>query len=97
MTQRTRAALYLRVSTTRQEEGYSLETQEAGCRAYAAQHGLDVDEAHVYQEVFTGVELWERPQLTRLREAIHRQQIDAVICYAIDRLARADRTTTGGR
>ncbi|HCG30759.1 MAG TPA: hypothetical protein DEU95_13845 [Chloroflexi bacterium] len=88
MTQRTRAALYLRVSTTRQEEGYSLETQEAGCRAYAAQHGLDVDEAHVYQEVFTGVELWERPQLTRLREAIHRQQIDAVICYAIDRLAR---------
>ncbi|HQW90307.1 MAG TPA: recombinase family protein [Nitrospira sp.] len=82
------AALYLRVSSAKQEEGSSLETQEAGCRAYAAERGYTIDESHVYQDIFTGIELWERPQLTRLREAIRRQQIAVVICYAIDRMAR---------
>ena len=83
------AALYLRVSTRGQEEeGTSLETQEAADRRHAAEHGYRVDEGHVYREVYTGVELWERPQLTRLREAIRRREVDAVIVYAIDRLAR---------
>lgn len=82
------AALYLRVSTRTQEDGSSLETQEAACRAYAIERGYTIDERHVYQEVFTGVELWERPQLTRLREAIRQKQIGVVVCYAIDRMAR---------
>ncbi len=84
-----RAALYCRVSTTGQEEdGTSLTTQEAADREHAAALGAKVDEAHVYREVYSGVELWERPQLTRLREAIRRRQIGVVVCYAIDRLAR---------
>src|SRR5205823_6274632 len=38
--------------------------------------------------VHTGVELWERRELTRLREAIRAHEIDVLIVYAIDRLAR---------
>src|SRR5205814_5475732 len=38
--------------------------------------------------VLTAVQLWERPQLTALREAVRQHEIDAVIAYAIDRLAR---------
>ena len=84
-----RAAIYVRVSTAGQEQdGTSLETQEAACRRYAAERGYTVDESHVYREVHTGVELWERPQLTRLREAIRRREVDLVVAYAIDRLAR---------
>jgi DNA invertase Pin-like site-specific DNA recombinase len=38
-----RAALYLRVSTTKQDaEGTSLQTQEETCRAYAEDHGYEV-------------------------------------------------------
>src|SRR5205823_14330920 len=38
--------------------------------------------------VHTGVELWERRELTRLREAIRHGEIEILIVYAIDRLAR---------
>ena len=81
-----RAAIYVRVSTSSQEDGTSLETQEAESRAYAAQHGYQV--AALHREVHTGTELWERPQLTALREAVRRREVDVVIAHAIDRLAR---------
>ena len=64
----TRTAIYVRVSTTGQEEGgSSLSTQEAACRAFAAERGYLVLPAHVYSETFSGIELWDRPQLTQLR------------------------------
>ena len=84
-----RAALYPRVSTGKQEEeGTSLGTQEAACRKYAAEHGYTVAEEHVYREVHTGTELWERPQLARMREAVRRRDVDVVVAFAIDRLSR---------
>ena len=84
-----RAAIYVRVSShAQEEEGTSLGTQEARCRAHAEQHRYCVAEACIYREVHTGTELWERPQLTRLREAIRRREVDIVVVYAIDRLSR---------
>ena len=47
-----------------------------------------MDEEHVYREVHTGTELWERPPLTRMREAIRRREVDVVVAFAIDRLSR---------
>ncbi len=86
---RSRAAIYCRVSTRGQEaEGTSLASQEEHCRRYAAEHGHAVAEQQVYREVHTGAELWERPQLTRLREAVRRHEVHAVIIYALDRLSR---------
>ncbi len=83
----TRVAIYTRVSTTRQEdEGTSLATQEAQCRAYAGQHGWTV--VGVWTDIHTGSDLFERRQLTALREAMRRREIDAVIAYALDRLTR---------
>jgi site-specific DNA recombinase len=84
----TTAAIYVRVSSNHQEDNYSLPSQEEACRRYAAEHGYQVDPTHVYREVHTGVELWERPQLTALREAVRRHKIQAVVVYAIDRLSR---------
>src|SRR5438552_266335 len=84
-----RVAIYTRAATRSQEPGDdALARQERACRAYAAEHGYLVDEADVYREVFTGVELWERPQLTRLRDSVRRGEVGAVIVYTIDRLAR---------
>jgi site-specific DNA recombinase len=84
-----RAALYVRVSSSSQEEdGTSLATQERRCRDYASERGYAVDEAHVYREVYSGVELWERPQLTALRQAFRDQAFEVVVVFALDRLSR---------
>ncbi|MFN8472253.1 MAG: recombinase family protein [Anaerolineae bacterium] len=84
-----RTALYIRVSSSLQEDdGSSLATQEEYGRRYASSKGYHIDESHIYREVHTGLELWERPQLTRLREQIRRRAVDVVVVYAIDRLSR---------
>lgn len=79
-------AIYCRVSTAIQEDGSSLETQEASCRAFAAEQGWTV--STVYREVFTGSELFDRPQLSKLRETVRRREVDVVIAHALDRLTR---------
>lgn len=85
----TTAAIYTRVSDPRQEsDGTSLLTQEERCRAHAAAASYVVSEQHVYVEVHTGVELWERPQMTALRDAFKRREFEVLVVYAIDRLAR---------
>jgi site-specific DNA recombinase len=87
--QARQAAIYCRVSTPRQEEeGTSLFTQEERCRAYGGEQGYGVDTSHVYIEVKTGTDLWERPELSRLREVVRGRGVDVVIAYAIDRLSR---------
>jgi site-specific DNA recombinase len=82
------AAIYVRVSSKGQEDNYSLETQEAACRTYAAERSYRVDDARIYREVHTAAELWERPQLTALRAALRGGEFSAVICFAVDRLSR---------
>lgn len=83
-----RAAVYPRVSSKQQEDNYSLDTQLAACIAHAERLGYVVEERHVFREVYTGVDYWERPQMTRLREAIRNGEIDAVVFYSVDRFAR---------
>src|SRR5438067_12368053 len=84
-----RAAIYVRVSSPGQEQdGTSLETQEERCRRYAAEHGLAVDVAHVFRDVYSGAVLHERPQLRELRRAARARAFDVVISYAVDRLSR---------
>jgi site-specific DNA recombinase len=81
-----RTALYCRVSTAGQEDNASLATQEEACRTHAADRGWAV--TATFREVHTGVELFERPQLALLRDAMRKREIGAVICYSTDRLSR---------
>ncbi|MDP8923240.1 MAG: recombinase family protein, partial [Chloroflexota bacterium] len=83
-----RVGIYARVSTQNQEDKSSLDEQLRACRELAAGNGWEVSERHVYHEVHTGVELWERPRLGDLRAAIRAKELDVVACYAIDRLSR---------
>jgi site-specific DNA recombinase len=80
------ADLYLRVSTSSQEDNTSLQTQEDACRAYAAEHGYAVGAVH--REVHSGTDLWQRPKLTDLRGAVRRGEVRVIIAHAIDRLSR---------
>jgi site-specific DNA recombinase len=82
----TRAVIYCRVSTSGQEDNYSLSTQEARCREHATAAGYEI--VGVYREVHTGSELFERPEMTRMRQRLRDGSVQAVIVYALDRLSR---------
>src|SRR5688572_28096003 len=87
-----RWGIYIRISVDKGERGdddyVSLETQEAGCRELIADSGGTVDDRHVYREVHTGVELWERTVLSAVREAIRLRELDAIAVYQPKRLSR---------
>ena len=83
-----RAALYLRVSTARQESGgTSLETQEAACRAFAADRGYRVVAA--FSDVYTGEDVFNRPGMANLWSLLRARGTDMVIAYALDRVSRS--------
>jgi site-specific DNA recombinase len=80
-----RAAIYARVSTPEQKKNYSLPTQIAACQTYALEKGFEI--AAEFREDFTGSEL-SRPELDKLRALIERGEIDVVLTFKLDRLAR---------
>ncbi len=82
-----RAIIYARVSTKGQEDdGTSLDSQVAACQEYASKHGFEV--ARITRETYTGGELWDRPKLAQDRADLKSGEFQALIVYAIDRLAR---------
>jgi site-specific DNA recombinase len=79
--------IYRRVSGGKQEKhGASLDDQEKDARALVAASGGVV--RHVFTDVFTGVELWDRPDLQRMRDTWRRDPPDVVVVDVLDRLAR---------
>lgn len=87
----TKAAIYLRVSTDEQVSGYGLDVQLAKCEAMAAVK--DWIPACVFtDEGISGTKgAGDRPGLAAMLDAIDAGEIDAVIVYALDRLARSTR------
>jgi site-specific DNA recombinase len=82
------AAIYCRVSTTAQsEEGTSLVSQEAACRAYAEAHGYVV--GPIFSDVHSGADLFGRDGMTALLAAIRQREVGVVIAHALDRLSRS--------
>lgn len=79
------AAIYCRVSSAKQEDGYSLDDQERGCREYVARLGYRL--VAVEKEVADSTAL-SRPRLDALRESARRGEIERVIVYVQDRLGR---------
>ena len=82
-----KAGIYLRVSTSQQEDGTSLGTQEERCRAAAKQLSYDVQEEFVWRESWTGADL-ARPMLDMMRRAVQEKLVDAAFVYNSDRLSR---------
>lgn len=83
---RKKALVYCRVSTKGQEEGTSLDSQARACIKHAESLGYGV--LRVTKEVFSGAELWDRPQLARDRTEMKAGKVQALICYSTDRLSR---------
>src|SRR5258708_38288640 len=83
-----RAAVYARVSTTRQAQAQTIEQQLDRLRAAAAERGWALEEQHVYRDDgFSGAGLG-RPGLDRLRDHPALAALDVVLATAPGRLAR---------
>ena len=87
-TPETRAAIYLRVSTDEQANGYGLEVQRARCEAMATVKGWRVVEVYSDDGLSGTLPAAQRPALLALLGAACDGEIDAVIVLALDRLAR---------
>src|SRR5271167_4395101 len=81
----TRAALYLRVSTSDQKP----DLQFDGLRAYAARAGLEV--VKDYLDVGVSGRREGRPQLNALMAVARNREIDCVLVWKFDRFARSTR------
>lgn len=77
-----KTVIYTRVSTASQIDGTSLESQERECRSLAP-------DADVVKEIYSGAYLYDRPELSRLRDQIKAGTYSRIICYTIDRLSRS--------
>jgi len=83
-----KSAIYCRVSTEDQErEGTSLDSQLEACLRKAHELRYEVPEELIFKETYSGLSL-DRPILTRLRELVRNQEINALIAYTLDRLSR---------
>jgi site-specific DNA recombinase len=84
------AAIYCRVSSKQQntEDKVSLETQEAEARKWCAAHGWAVDDKHVYREIHTGEDLWERRVLQQLLADAKVRPFGLMLSHSVDRLSR---------
>lgn len=86
-----RAVIYVRVSTSKQEEGYSIPIQKARLIAYCKAKGwvvsgVFVDPGHSGSSI-------ERPGITGLIEGVKAKKYDVVLVYKLDRLSRSQKDT----
>ena len=84
-------ALYVRVSTDIQVDGYSIDEQLERLEKYC-----DAKDWIIYNKYidpgFTGSNI-NRPGLTKLLQDIHKGKIDLVLVYKLDRLSRSQKDT----
>ena len=82
-----RCALYIRVSTLHQANGYSLETQKALLVRHARDKGYEV--AGIYRDVGLSAKNTNRPELQRLLADARERRFDLVLVWRIDRISRS--------
>ena len=82
------AAIYARVSSERQRQEQTIQSQTAALRELAEQRELLVPEEFIFEDDgFSGASL-QRPALERLRDRAFEGCFEIVLCHAPDRLAR---------
>jgi site-specific DNA recombinase len=83
-----KAALYARVSTERQEQAGTIESQVAELESYARKQGYKFDAEMIFRDEAVSGACLARPALDRLRDLAYEGGIDVLVCLSPDRLAR---------
>ena len=84
----TMTAIYARVSTLGQKEDETIASQTAELRQLASSQGLIVPPEWVFEDDGISGSTLIRPGLERLRDLVHQERVEIVLCHAPDRLAR---------
>lgn len=83
-----KVAIYIRVSTVRQQQSQTIEQQVERLQAHIAQQGWELAPEHIFRDDgYSGAKL-ARPGLERLREQAALGEFELVLLTAPDRLAR---------
>jgi len=80
--------IYARVSTGRQEQERTIESQVEAIEQRVAAMGATIDPAHRYIDDGWSGETLRRPALDALRDAVAQERLDEIVIYDADRLAR---------
>ena len=83
-----KAAIYLRVSTDEQVNGYGLDVQRTRCEAMAIVKGWEVAAVYSDEGISGTLDAGRRPGLAALLAAACSGDVQAVIVLSLDRLAR---------
>jgi site-specific DNA recombinase len=83
-----KVGMYARVSSGRQEQERTIESQIAAIEQHIAARGEQIDPAHRYLDDGWSGGTLRRPGLDALRDAVVLGSLDSVVMYDADRLAR---------
>ncbi|MNW48879.1 DNA-invertase hin [compost metagenome] len=84
-----RVAVYCRVSTEEQANGFSLESQEAILIEYAEKKGFEVYDVYI-DDGYSGKD-FNRPEIQRLLRDARQEKFDVVLAWKVDRISRSNR------
>ena len=83
------AAIYARVSSQRQKEEDTIDSQVDALRQHAKQEGYSIPNQWVFLDEGVSGKSLHRPALDELRDMLRTEPLEAVFIYAPDRLARS--------
>lgn len=86
-----RVAIYVRVSTDIQVDGYSIDEQLERLRKYCDAHGWTIYKEYV-DPGYTGSNI-DRPAMLKLLKDVREKKVDTVLVYKLDRLSRSQKDT----
>lgn len=88
---RVRVAIYVRVSTDIQVDGYSIDEQLERLRKYCDAHGWVIYKEYI-DPGFSGSNI-DRPAMIKLLKDVREKKFDTVLVYKLDRLSRSQKDT----
>lgn len=86
-----KVAIYVRVSTDIQVDGYSIDEQLERLRKYCEAHGWIIYKEYI-DPGYSGASI-DRPAMLRMLKDIREGKIDVVLVYKLDRLSRSQKDT----
>ena len=84
-----RAAIYARVSSQKQKEGDTIESQVKALRELAIQKDYQIPDSLIFLDDGVSGSILHRPALDELRDVIRTEPINVVFIYSPDRLSRS--------
>jgi len=82
------AVIYARVSSLKQKEGETIESQVSALLKFAEENDYSIPDGWIFKDAGYSGALIQRPALDEMREIVYQGEVNAVLVYSPDRLSR---------